>query len=67
MRVWGTSINCDVLTNSILQNLKNIKDINGYVNQAVDFLMSLEVKLSANDIAVRFKTIPLEPELPVKT
>ena len=35
MRVWGTSTVCDVLTNSILQNLKNVKDIDDYINQAV--------------------------------
>lgn len=65
MRVWETSTICDVLTNSILQNLKHIKDMDKYIRQAVELIIRLEVKLLTNDIAVRFKTIPLEPKLPV--
>lgn len=55
MRIWGTSVISDVLSNSIIGNISNIQNLEEYVSQLVTFVHSLEKHPSANDFVKRFK------------
>jgi len=55
MRVWGNSVICDTLVNSILQECDKFDDVFAMADQAIEVAMSQKVDPSANDFTQRFK------------
>lgn len=43
LRIWGSSVISDTLTNSILQSIDKVDDVFAVADQAFDWVMSLEV------------------------
>jgi hypothetical protein len=57
MRLWGNSVICDTLVNSILQNIDQFDNVFQMADQAIDQVMSQEVDPSASDFTKRFKQL----------
>lgn len=65
MRIWGNSVICDTLVNSILQSIDQIDDVFQMADQAVDKVMEIEIDPSASDFTKRFKELPTHPPLKI--
>jgi hypothetical protein len=57
MRLWGNSVICDTLVNSILQNIDKFENVFQMADQAIGQVMSQKVDPSANDFTKRFKQL----------
>lgn len=57
LRIWGNSVICDTLVNSILQALDQIPDAFEMADQAIEVVMNQEVDPSANDFTQRFQEL----------
>lgn len=57
MRLWGNSVICDTLVNSILQSIDQFNNVFEMADQAITQVMSQEVDPSANDFTKRFKQL----------
>ena len=55
MRIWGSSVICDTLVNSLLQNIHLIDDIFAMADQAIEKVMEIEIDPSVEDFTKRFK------------
>lgn len=47
MRIWGNSVICDTLVNSLLQNIAQLDDVFAMAEQCIEKVMALEVDPSA--------------------
>jgi len=57
MRIWGNSVICDTLVNSILQSVDQFDNVLEMADQAILQVISQEVDPSANDLTQRFKQL----------
>lgn len=57
LRIWGNSVICDTLVNSILQGLDQIPDAFEMADQAIEVVMNQEVDPSASDFTQRFQEL----------
>jgi hypothetical protein len=55
IRIWGNSIVCDTLVNSILQSADQFDNILEMADQAIQVVLKQEVAPSASDFNKRFK------------
>ena len=65
LRIWGNSVICDTLVNSILQNIDQIDNVLEMADQAIEQVMNQEVDPSANDFTKRFKVLDTNPPLKI--
>lgn len=65
MRIWGNSVICDTLVNSILQSIDQFDNVFEMADQAVEKVMSQEVDPSAQDFTKRFKELDTTPPLKI--
>lgn len=65
MRIWGNSVICDTLVNSILQNIDQVPDVFEMADQAIQKVMTQEVDPSAQDFTKRFKELDTSPPLKI--
>ena len=47
MRIWGNSVICDTLVNSILQNIGDLEDVFEMADQCIEKVMNMDVDPSA--------------------
>ncbi len=57
IRVWGNSIICDTLVNSILQSADQFDSVLEMADQAIQAVLQQEVAPSASDFSKRFKQL----------
>jgi len=57
LRIWGNSVICDTLVNSILQESDKFEDVFQMADQAIEQVMHQKVDPSANDFTQRFKEL----------
>jgi len=57
IRIWGNSIICDTIVNSILQSVDQFDNVFGMADQAIIVVMNQEVAPSASDFTKRFKKL----------
>lgn len=55
MRIWGNSVICDTLVNSILQSIDQIDNVFDMADQAIEKVNNMDIDPSANDFTKRFK------------
>lgn len=65
MRIWGNSVICDTLVNSILQNIDQFDNVFEMADQAVEKVNNMVVDPSANDFTQRFKQLDTTPPLKI--
>ena len=65
MRIWGNSVICDTLVNSILQSLGDIEDAFTMADQAIQIVMDLDIDPSAGDFSQRFKHLSTTPPIKI--
>jgi hypothetical protein len=65
MRIWGNSVICDTLVNSILQESDKFEDVFAMADQAIEVVMNQKVDPSANDFTQRFKELETTPPLKI--
>jgi hypothetical protein len=66
MRIWGNSVICDTLTNSILQGVDQFDDVFAMADQAIDQVMQIDIDPSGGDFTKRFKELPTSPPLKIQ-
>jgi hypothetical protein len=55
IRIWGNSIICDTLVNSILQSSDQFDNVFEMADKAIQVVMNQKVAPSASDFTKRFK------------
>jgi hypothetical protein len=65
MRIWGNSIICDTIVNSVLQNIDTIESVFDVADEAIEIVMTEEIEPSANDFFKRFKVLDTNPPIKV--
>jgi hypothetical protein len=67
MRIWGSSVVVDTICHSVIQNLHLIDDPFGFVEREVNEIMEMKIAPSQNDFAKRFKEVPCNADIEVKS
>lgn len=65
IRIWGNSIICDTIVNSILQSSDQFDSVFDMADQAIQVVMNQEVAPSASDFTKRFKQLETNPTLKI--